>query len=160
MHALQSIFAALVAVDMDTAPIPSTNGCTAPLLLAQTRDAETIRRLEKAWQTTTFARNAELEQCLLDRGFIEILSDGKIKKFEDELATTKGKKGPFLTRVPSTKTSIFVHGRAAVAYGRINTNLPSAESRAIPFVDYFVWDRGLWHVYFSRQSDRPPKPNW
>jgi hypothetical protein len=160
MHPIHIVFVAIVGIGFDSSPLPKQNNCRARPFLEQARDAVTVRRLEAAWQRAYVTGDVEVEKCLLDRGFIEILAGGEIRKLDDELATTKRQRTNSLAHFPSGRSKLLMHGNAAVAYGRINTNLPRVGSDLVPFADYFVWDGGSWHVYFSQQTKRPPKANW
>jgi hypothetical protein len=158
MHLLLVVFLAMSAAGFDSSP-SGQEGCRAQPLLKQERDVTTVRRLEAAWQKSYVTGDVMIGKCLLDRGFIELLVDGEIIDLKAELATVKEKnKGNSSRHLPISSGKFLIHGNAAVAYGRTNTSW--SRSGSIPFADYFVWERDSWHVYFSRQTEHAPKPNW
>lgn len=161
MQAVYILFSAIVGFALSGLQTGAPHACRMPSLVEQKRDEATVRRLEKAWQLSYVTGNVETRKCLLDRGFLAILAAGKMKKFEDELSATKpaNNGASSLDRRP-VPSKILVHGNAAVAYGRTNTNFPDAQTPGIPFADYFVWEHDAWHAYFSQQTTREPKANW
>ena len=161
MQAIYTFISAAVGLALSGSQTVATHDCRVPSLVEQKQDEATLRRLEHAWQSSYVTGDVEARKCLLDRGFLEILDDGKIKRFEDEISSTQSSNNAASSldqRIPHIK--ILIHGNAAVAYGRINTNFSGAESVGIPFADYFVWEQDAWHVYFSRQTKQAPKKNW
>jgi hypothetical protein len=124
--------------------------CNAPALTNQQKDEATIKQLETAWNIAITQGDASFEDCLLTADFMEILSDGDLKTRTDELGFTtrnKGQKKP-LPRLPAL--TIVIHGNVAIVYA---TWTPAAANRlADKTVDFFIWENGSWHVFFSQST--------
>jgi len=128
-----------------------TNGvCNAPALMNQQKDEATIQHLETSWNIAITQGDASFEDCLLTSDFMEILSDGDLKTRTDELGFTAKNKGQMkpLPRLPPI--TVVIHGNVAIAYA---TWTPTAANRPPDkTVDYFIWENGSWHVFFSQST--------
>lgn len=131
------------------AVLTSTPNCAMPALAAQHHDAATIRRLEHAWSVAFLTGDTAFEQCLLLPGFTEIHRNGSITNLADELALAARNRGKPLPTNNIAGVTVIVHGDAAVAYG---TSFSGITSKHTTFADYYVWDGGVWRVYFGQQT--------
>lgn len=126
--------------------------CTPPSLRHQARDTATVQRLEKAWTVAFLTGDEAFEKCLLIPDFTEVLSDGSVKHLDDELALARKNTGKGL-RIPDLPPgTVLLHGSVAAAYG------VSGSTRRARYVDYYVWERGGWRVFFAQQTLIAPKP--
>jgi len=148
-----SIVAGLIVV-LPSMPVHAqaqTNGvCNAPALMNQQKDEATIQHLETSWNIAITQGDASFEDCLLTSDFMEILSDGDLKTRTDELGFTAKNKGQMkpLPRLPPI--TVVIHGNVAIAYA---TWTPTAANRPPDkTVDYFIWENGSWHVFFSQST--------
>jgi hypothetical protein len=87
------------------------------------------------------------EQCLLLPGFTEIHRNGSITDLHSELALAARHRAKPLPTNNLPTVHVIVHGDAAVAYG-----LSSSSGKHTAFADYYVWDGGVWRVYFGQQT--------
>jgi Domain of unknown function (DUF4440) len=129
----------------------ATNGpCTTPALINQQKDAATIRHLETSWNTAITQGDATFEDCLLTADFMEILSNGELKTRTDELAFTTKNKGQHKPPPQLPPFTIVIHGDVAMAHA----TWTSTASKRPPdkIVDYFIWENGSWHVFFSQST--------
>jgi hypothetical protein len=148
-----SIVAGLISV-LPFKPVHAqaqTNGaCNAPPLMNQQNNEATIQHLETSWNIAITQGDASFEDCLLTADFMEILSNGDLKTRTEELGFTtknKGQKNP-MPRLPAI--TVVIHGNVAIAYA---TWTPTAANRPPEkTVDYFIWENGLWHVFFSQST--------
>jgi hypothetical protein len=121
----------------------------------QQQDEATIQRIESVWNLAISRGDSSFERCLLTADFKQILSKGELKTLTDELGFTeknKGKNRPLPNLPPIT---VLIHGDVAVAYA---TWVPSdAAKKADQVADYFIWENGSWHVFFSQSTpvDKP-----
>lgn len=131
--------------------------CNRPELRGQKRDAATIQRLERAWSVAFLTGDAELESCLLLPAFTEIFGDGRMQHLGDELALARANQGkhPPMPDFPGEK--VLLRGDAAVAYGISTSKGTDGQVRRQWFADYYVWNRGAWHVYFAQQTPIKPR---
>jgi len=124
--------------------------CNAQPLLNQQKDEATILHLEAAWNTAIGQGDASSESCLLTADFKEILANGELKTRADELGFTaknKGQNKPIPRLPPFT---VLIHGNVAIAYA---TWTPSAaDSAPNQTADYFIWEDGSWHAFFSQST--------
>ena len=134
--------------------------CDAPAQLVQARDAATVRRLVTAWETSERTGDIAFGKCLLDRGFVGILADGKIETFAGELEATSRRANGHSFTSDRSEITVLMHGNAAVAYGRRPAPLSRNHRETIPFADYLVWENSSWHAYFSNQTKVRPQANW
>jgi hypothetical protein len=119
------------------------------------RDAATIQRLDKAWTVAFLRGDMEFERCLLSPGFTEIDGAGRVMHLSDELALARANRGKNLPLPLQPDEHIILAGDAAAAMGRSDKGMWSRW-----FVDYYVWDKDRWHVYFAqwtRIAGQPPK---
>ena len=131
--------------------------CDRPELHGQKRDAATIQRLERAWSVAFLTGDAELESCLLLPSFTEIFGDGRMQHLGDELALARANRGKHLPIPDLPGEEVLLHGDAAVAYGVSASKGTDGQVRRQWFADYYVWDRGAWHVYFAQQTPVRPR---
>jgi Domain of unknown function (DUF4440) len=126
------------------------SACNLPSLLHQQKDEATIQHLEAEWNRAISQGDTDFERCLLTADFKEILPSGELKTLADQLKSTaknKGQNGPTPDPPPIT---ISIHGNVAVAYA---TWTPAgANQKADKIADYFVWEDGSWHVFFSQMT--------
>jgi Domain of unknown function (DUF4440) len=130
--------------------------CDRPALKNQTHDVETVQRLERGWSTAFGTGDTEYEACLLTQDFMEIRSDGKINKLEDELALAARHKGETPAASSSPLSPVHMHGDVAVAYG-ISSSARMVDGKPYKryYADYYVWKDGAWHVFFAQQTSFP-----
>jgi hypothetical protein len=116
----------------------------------QQKDEATIQKIETSWNLAIARGDSSFERCLLTVDFMEILSKGEVKALTDELGLTyknKGKNRPIPDLPPIT---VLIHGNVAVAYA---TWVPSdANKKPDQTADFFVWENGSWHVFFSQST--------
>ena len=128
----------------------ASDACSAPQLVHQQKDAATIQQLEASWNIAITQGDASFEDCLLTADFMEMLSSGDLKTRADELGFTtknKGQKKP-MPRLPAI--TVVIHGSVAMAFA---TWTPTAANRPPEkTVDYFIWEGGSWHVFFSQST--------
>jgi hypothetical protein len=130
---------------------PQTNDpCNVPALTNQQKDAATLRHLETSWNTAITQGDATFEDCLLTSDFMEILSNGELKTRTDELAFTTKNKGQHKPPPQLPAFTIVIHGDVAMAHA----TWTSTASKRPPdkIVDYFIWENGSWHVFFSQST--------
>lgn len=124
--------------------------CGVTPLVNQQKDEATIRQLEASWNVAITRGDASFEDCLLTADFMEILSNGDLKTRADELGFTtknKGQNKP-MPRLPAF--TVVIHGNVAMAFA---TWTPLAVGRPQEkTVDYFIWENGSWHVFFSQST--------
>ncbi|MFK2930127.1 nuclear transport factor 2 family protein [Dyella agri] len=147
-----SLAAGLASVACMPAHAQATAACHRPELQGQKRDAATIQRLERAWSATFLTGDAELESCLLLPAFTEIFGDGRTGHLDDELALARANQGKHLPIPAFPGEQVLLHGDAAVAYGVSTSKGADGQVRRQWFADYYVWDRGTWHVSFAQQT--------
>jgi hypothetical protein len=140
----------VLAVMAAPALAQTDSACHLAPLMNQQKDAATIQHLETAWNSAITQGDASFEDCLLTADFMEILSNGDLKTRADELGVTarnKGQNKP-MPRLPAI--TVALHGNVAMAYA---TWTSSAANR-LPdkTVDYFIWENGSWHVFFSQST--------
>jgi len=146
-----SIVAGLISVlPLKPAQAQTNAACNAPPLMNQQKDEATIQHLETSWNIAITQGDASFEDCLLTADFMEILSNGDLKTRTEELGFTtrnQGKKNP-MPRLPAI--TVVIHGNVAMAYA---TWTPTAANRfPEKTVDYFIWENGSWHVFFSQST--------
>jgi hypothetical protein len=126
------------------------DGCELESLLHQQRDEATIQRLEGSWNFAIWQGDSGLERCLLTADFGEILSTGELKTLTDELGFTAKNKGQNRPPPALPPITVLLHGNVAVAYA---IWVPTAANRKPDrTADYFVWENGFWHVFFSQST--------
>ncbi|HKR77717.1 MAG TPA: hypothetical protein VJR95_13755 [Rhodanobacter sp.] len=149
--------AGLAALACLPAHAQAAAACDRPELQGQTRDAATIQRLERAWSVAFLSGDAGLESCLLLPTFTEIFGDGRIQHLDDELALARANRGKHLPIPDLPGEEVLLRGDAAVAYGVTTSKGADGRVRRQWFADYYVWDRGAWHVYFAQQTPIKPR---
>ncbi|MEW9571827.1 hypothetical protein ABQJ54_08690 [Rhodanobacter sp. Si-c] len=135
----------------------ATAACHRHELQGQRPDAATIQRLERAWSVAFLTGDAALESCLLLPTFTEIFGDGRTGHLSDELALARANQGKHLPIPDFPGEKVLLHGDAAVAYGVSTSKGANGQVRRQWFADYYVWDRGAWHVYFAQQTSIKPR---
>jgi len=129
--------------------------CDLPGLMHQQKDTATIQQLEKYWTIAIAQGDTSFESCLLTPGFREVMSTGEVKTVADELGNTAKNKGKNRQPVAMPQLTVSIHAEVAVAYA---TWKPADASRKPDLTsDFFVWENGSWHVFFS-QSTRVAGP--
>jgi hypothetical protein len=146
-----SIVASLISsLPLMPAHAQANGACNSPSLRNQQRDAATIQHLETSWNIAIMQGDTSLEECLLTADFKEILANGELKTRTDELGFTaknKGQNKPIPQLPPIT---VVIHGNVAVAYA---TWTPTVADRPPDqTADYFIWEDGSWHVFFSQST--------
>ena len=48
--------------------------------------------------------------------------------------------------------TVHIHGDAAVAYGISSEKLIDGKPHGSYFADSYVWNNGMWNVYFAQQT--------
>jgi hypothetical protein len=116
-------------------------------------DIETVQRLERAWSAAHGIGDTEYEACLLTEDFMEIRSDGKINRLENELALAATHKGQAPKPPSGTPVMVHMHGDVAVAYG-VSSSAQMVDGKPYKsyFADYYVWKDGIWRVFFAEQT--------
>ena len=124
--------------------------CELESLLHQQRDEATIQRLEASWNSAIAQGDADFERCLLTADFREILASGELKTLADELGFTSKNKGQNRPPPKLPPITVLIHGNVAVAYA---VWVPTAANRRPDqTADYFVWENGVWHAFFSQAT--------
>lgn len=91
-------------------------------------------------------------RCLLTSDFTSISREGRVRVLADELAVAAENKGTNLPIPSFAKITVFMHGNVAVAYATVNSNGPDGRPRTTINADYYVWENGTWHAFFSQQT--------
>lgn len=128
----------------------TTGVCNAPALMNQHRDEATIQHLETSWNIAITQGDASFEDCLLTADFMEILSDGDLKTRTDELGFTTKNKGLNKPTPRLPAITVVIHGNVAIAFATWTS--PAANRGPDKTVDYFIWENGSWHVFFSQST--------
>ena len=118
----------------------------------QKKDIATVQRLEHAWSVAYLRGNTAFERCLLAPDFMEILSDGAIKHLNDELALAKNNEGNNLPLSGLPAVTVHLRGNVAAAYGVSESKTANGSTRRKHFVDYYVWEKTAWRVFFAQQT--------
>jgi hypothetical protein len=130
----------------------TSGACDLPPLVHEQRDQATLQRLETAWSIAYLHGDTNFERCLLAPDFTEITRSGQVKVLADELAGAAKNTGKNLP-IPVLPTStILIHGNVAVAYAAVRATGPDGKPRGTQNADFYVWERGSWHVYFAQQT--------
>src|SRR5882672_8979187 len=137
---------------LGTVALQAQTACTQPELAHQRKDVETVQQLEHAWSVAYLKGDTDFERCLISSDFTEILRNGEMKTLTDELnfaARNKGKNLPISELPPVT---VLIHGNAAVAYGISKGTTADGKPRLTRFSDSYLWENGMWHVFFAQQT--------
>lgn len=127
--------------------LKASGSCERPELLNEHKDVATLQRLETAWSIAYLKGDTEFERCLLTPDFTEIMGSGEVAALKDELGFAEANQGKNLPIPDFPKSTILIHGNAAVAYGT-----SSSKEHVSEYADYYVWERGAWHAYFAQQT--------
>ncbi|MGB7641946.1 MAG: nuclear transport factor 2 family protein [Terriglobales bacterium] len=133
-------------------PMHATKVCDFPELLHQEKDAATVQHLENTWSIAFLRGNTELMRCLLVPEFTEITRSGQLKVLSDELVMTAKNQGKDLPIPDLPKATVLLHNNVAVAYGESRVTGPDGKAMARRFADFFLWEDGKWHAFFSSQT--------
>jgi hypothetical protein len=115
------------------------------------KDAATIQVLEAAWSAAFLRGDTGFERCLLTPDFTEITRAGAVKRLADELALAAQNRGRDLPSPPPLQIPVMIHGDVAVAYVSVPHHKDGKAFRVYN-ADYYLWERGQWHAFFSQQS--------
>jgi hypothetical protein len=124
--------------------------CQQQLPPHQQKDEATIQQIETSWNLAITRGDSSFERCLLTADFQQILNKGELKALTDELAMTdknRGKNRPPPRMPPLT---VLMHGNVAVAYATWVPTDPTKKPDQT--ADFFVWENGAWHVFFSQST--------
>lgn len=124
--------------------------CALRSLPQQQRDEATIQHLEASWNLAIAQGDTEFERCLLTADFQAILSTGEMKTLTDQLGSTAKNKGQNQPIPELPPIRVLIHGNVAVAYALWKP--ASANRKPDQTADYFIWENGLWHVFFSQAT--------
>ena len=127
--------------------------CRVEPLLHQRRDAATVQRLEEAWSVAYLRGDTEMEQCLLTPDFTEVMRSGEIKTLKYELDLAEANQGKGLKVPDLPKSTVMLHGNVAVAYGVSSSKTADGRVRSMRYVDYYVWEGGVWRAFFAQQTE-------
>lgn len=111
-----------------------------------------MQRLERVWSLAYIRGDDEIEKCLLLPGFTEVLKDGSIKYLADELGFARKNTGRNLPIPILPVSTVLLHGNVAVAYGVSESTAGDGTHRSMRYVDYYLWEGGMWHAYFAQQT--------
>jgi len=126
--------------------------CDLPPLLHQKKDEATIQHLESSWNLAISKGDTKFEGCLLTSDFMEIFPGGELKTRTDQLGFTAKNKGQNKPVPEAPKVAVLIHGNVAVAYAAWKTTGANGQPETTETADYFVWENGLWHVFFSQAT--------
>lgn len=129
----------------------AADACGQAVLQDEHKDVATIQALEHAWSVAFLQGDTAFERCLLTPDFTEITRDGAVKMLADELELAARNRGKDLPPPPPLTIPVMIHGDVAVAYVAVPR---SKEGKAFSVynADYYVWESGVWHAYFSQQT--------
>jgi hypothetical protein len=130
----------------------ATGACDFPALAHQRKSQATVLRLEHAWTAAFLRGDTNFERCLLTPDFTEISRAGAVLGLSDELALAAKNKGKDLPDANAPHETIFIHGNVAVAYAKQDWTAPDGKPGTRTFADYYVWENGAWHAYFSQST--------
>jgi hypothetical protein len=125
--------------------------CAHPALTNERQDVATIQRLENSWTLAFLTGDTDFEKCLLTSDFTEIMGNGNIDHLNDELNLAKKNRGKAVTIPNLSRVTVHLHGDVAVAYG-FSENVIDGKPYRFYFADYYVWENGVWRVYFAQQT--------
>lgn len=125
--------------------------CGQAALKNEHKDAATIQVLEAAWSVAFLQGDTDFERCLLTADFTEIARDGSVKVLADELGVAEHNRGKNLPPPPPLRIPVMIHGDVAVAYLSVQRS-KDGKPVNVYNADYFVWEQGGWHAYFSQQT--------
>src|SRR5580658_1018957 len=91
--------------------------CERPEFMNEHKDVATLQRLETAWSIAYLKGDTEFELCLLAPDSTEIMGSGDVAALKDELGFAEANQGTNLAIPDLPKSTILLHGNAAVAYG-------------------------------------------
>jgi hypothetical protein len=153
MGVARRVVCGLVSVGALVAQQARADGaCDGQALQRQQKDAATIEQLEKAWTIALAQGDTSFERCLLTSDFVEVTSTGEVKRLADELANTAKSKGQKHPPLKLPQLAISMHDNVAVAYATWNWSSSDAGHKPDLTSDFFVWQNGSWHVFFSQST--------
>jgi hypothetical protein len=151
MLSARNIVVAFMCVLGPTMSHGQTRGaCDLPELMQQHQDEATIQQLEKSWNNAMSQGDSNFERCLLTADYREILHTGELKTLADELGLTAKNKGKNQSLPQLPRMTVLLHGNVAVAYATWKSDDPHVKGDQT--ADYFIWEDGLWHVFFSQAT--------
>jgi len=127
------------------------DACTQPVLKNERQDAASIQALETAWSTAYRRGDTGFEICLLTPDFTEIGRDGSVSVLADELRVAAQNRGKGLPIPAMPKITVMLHGGVAVAYTAVQ-RIKDGKPVSVYNADYYLWEGGVWHAYFSQQT--------
>jgi hypothetical protein len=161
MWTARKVVSGLMSISLLIACEARANGaCDAQMPPHQQQDAATIQQLESAWNTAIAHGDTSFEGCLLTPDFFEISSSGAALTLAGELGMTAKNKGRNRPVPELPRVTVLIHGNIAVAYATWKPADPNRRSNVTS--DFFVWENGAWHVFFSQgtpvgsPSDKTP----
>ncbi|HEY1773240.1 MAG TPA: hypothetical protein VGH91_08620 [Gammaproteobacteria bacterium] len=138
-----------------TCLLPATSqaqaACGQAALKDEHQDVTTIQALERAWSVAFLQGDTDFERCLLTSDFTEITRSGAVKVLADELLLAAQNRGKNLPPPPPLQIPVMIHGDVAVAYVEVPRS-KDGKTFTVYNADYYVWERGGWHAYFSQQT--------
>ena len=130
----------------------AADSCNLPDLANQKKDAVTIQRLDDAWSRAYLRGDSHFMSCLLIPEFTEIMRSGALKFRSDELQMAEKNRGKNLPIPELPKATVLLHDNVAVAYGESLSSGADGKSKGRRYADFYVWENGAWHVFFSQQT--------
>jgi len=127
------------------------DACGQVALKNEHKDAATIQVLETAWSVAYLQGDTDLERCLLTPDFAEILRSGEMRTLAGEMANAAKNKGKNLPIPTLPQSTVLIHGDVAVAYS-LSQSTDDGKAISVRNADYYVWEDGDWHAYFSQQT--------
>lgn len=149
---LRSLTFIFCLLTLGTSLLQADDSCKLPDLAHQKRDAATIQRLDEAWSRAYLRGDTKFMGCLLIPGYVEIMRSGALKFRPDELQMAAKNKGKNLPIPELPKTTVLLHDNVAVAYGEALAPDADGKPKGRRFADFYVWENGEWHVFFSQQA--------
>lgn len=125
--------------------------CGQAALKNEHKDAATVQNLEAAWSVAFLQGDTDLERCLLTPDFAEIMRSGEMRDLAAEMANTAKNHGKNLPIPTLPQVTVLIHGDVAVAYVSVRRGKDDKPFNVYN-ADYYVWERGAWHAFFSQQT--------
>lgn len=126
--------------------------CDLPPLVHQQKDEATIQNLESSWNLAIAKGDTDFEGCLLTSDFMEIFPGGELKTRADQLGFTAKNKGQSKAVPEMPRLTVLIHGNVAVVYAAWKTTGANGKQETTQTADYFVWEKGAWHAFFSQMT--------
>lgn len=129
----------------------AAHGCRQAVLQHERKNIATIQTLERAWSVAFLRGDIGFERCLLTPDFTEIGRDGGVKVLADELGFAAQNAGKNLPMPEIPAVTVMIHGDVAVAYLAVQ-RIKDGKALKVYNADYYVWEEGGWHAFFSQQT--------